>query len=139
MEFSGEIKKPNEFVEKTTLSDTDVVMVGGDTLNKMTVSNLKEALGINTLNRNLQTLSTALNGLSVATSTYTDLSIDGTVYTGTTEITYIRLQKPETNRAVFLGFVSSTTSSTAYTKYFSTNKLLIRKNIDGTWTSFTSI
>lgn len=100
---------------------------------------LKLNRNIQTLTTSLQTLSTALNGLSVATTSYTSLTIDGTVQPGTIEITYIRLQKPDANRAVFIGFAVSASDSATYTKFVSTNKLLIRKNIETTWTSFTSI
>jgi hypothetical protein len=51
--FSGIVKWLSELTEQTTAADTDVMPIGATSPRKITIANLKEALGINTLNRNL--------------------------------------------------------------------------------------
>lgn len=42
----------NQLASQTTLQDTDYFIVGGDDAKKITVAQMKEALGINSLNMN---------------------------------------------------------------------------------------
>ena len=45
----------NQLTSQTTLQDTDYFIVGGDDAKKITVAQMKEALGINSLNTNMIT------------------------------------------------------------------------------------
>ena len=45
----------NHLTSQTTLQDTDYFIVGGDDAKKITVAQMKEALGINSLNTNMIT------------------------------------------------------------------------------------
>lgn len=44
----------NQLASQTTLQDTDYFIVGGDDAKKITVAQMKEALGINSLNTNIK-------------------------------------------------------------------------------------
>lgn len=46
----------NQLTSQTTLQDTDYFIVGGDDAKKITVAQMKEALGINSLNTNMRYL-----------------------------------------------------------------------------------
>lgn len=46
----------NQLASQTTLQDTDYFIVGGDDAKKITVAQMKEALGINSLNTNMRYL-----------------------------------------------------------------------------------
>ena len=46
----------NQLTSQTTLQDTDYFIVGGDDAKKITVAQMKEALGINSLNTNIRYL-----------------------------------------------------------------------------------
>lgn len=46
----------NQLTSQTTLQDTDYFIVGGDDAKKITVAQMKEALGINSLNTKLSAL-----------------------------------------------------------------------------------
>lgn len=52
--FTGIVKLLSELTEQTTAADTDVMPIGATSPRKITIANLKEALGIGALNRNLQ-------------------------------------------------------------------------------------
>lgn len=51
--FSGIVKLLSELAEQTTAEDTDVMPIGATSPKKITIANLKEALGIGALNRKL--------------------------------------------------------------------------------------
>ncbi len=48
----------NQLASQTTLQDTDYFIVGGDDAKKITVAQMKEALGINSLNTKLKNIGT---------------------------------------------------------------------------------
>ena len=48
----------NQLTSQTTLQDTDYFIVGGDDAKKITVAQMKEALGINSLNTKLKNIGT---------------------------------------------------------------------------------
>lgn len=50
----------NQLAAQTTLSDSDYFIVGGSDAKKITVAQMKEALGINALNGNLQSRSSSI-------------------------------------------------------------------------------
>lgn len=92
------------------------------------------------LNRNIQTLTNSIPGFSVRAGTYNDIRIDGTVYNGWVDYTYIRLQTPGTStRVICIGFISGSDNPDVWSRYISTNKLIVQKNVDDKWTQFTSI
>lgn len=92
---------------------------------------------IDEVNRNIQTLTNVLSGLSVQTESYGDVSIDGTIYTGKTDYTHIRLEIG--TKVLCIGFISSSNNPNVWSKYVSTNKIVIIKKIEDKWTSLTSI
>lgn len=50
--FTGIIKTLADLTAQTTAADTDVMPIGATSPKKITIANLKEALGINAINRN---------------------------------------------------------------------------------------
>lgn len=56
-----------DLAAQTTLSDTDYFIVGGADAKKITVSQMKEALGINELNTNISNLETSSDKVGVYT------------------------------------------------------------------------
>lgn len=52
--FTGIIKTLANLTEQTTAADTDVMPIGESSPRKISIANLKEVLGINALNSNLQ-------------------------------------------------------------------------------------
>ena len=52
--FTGIIKTLADLTAQTTAADTDVMPIGTTSPKKITIANLKEALGINALNRNIE-------------------------------------------------------------------------------------
>ena len=59
--FTGIIKTLADLIAQTTAADTDVMIIGTTSPKKITIANLKEALGINALNRNITDLANLSN------------------------------------------------------------------------------
>lgn len=53
----------NQLTSQTTLQDTDYFIVGGDDAKKITVAQMKEALGINSLNTNMNNIKNDMGDL----------------------------------------------------------------------------
>ena len=94
---------------------------------------------LNTLNSNIQNLKDSISGIYTANLSVPNITIDGTVYTGTTEIVYLRIKNTADTRAILIGIAVGASDGAVWSKYVTTNKILIRKVNDGTWTNWTSI
>ena len=65
----------NQLTSQTTLQDTDYFIVGGDDAKKITVAQMKEALGINSLNTKIKYVTYRLSGTeSAAANTWNYIS-----------------------------------------------------------------
>ena len=83
-------------------------------------------------------VTTSIQGFSVQGRTYQNIKIDGTVYNGSTDFNYFRIDAPG-DRIICLGFISSSTNTDIWGKFINTNKLVVQKAVNGTWSDFTSI
>ena len=106
-----------------------------------TVPNTMAAMttALDTLNSNIQNLKDSISGIYTANLSVPNITIDGTVYTGTTEIVYLRIKNTADTRAILIGIAVGASDGAVWSKYVTTNKILIRKVNDGTWTNWTSI
>lgn len=65
-----------ELDPQTTLQDTDYFIVGGDDAKKITVAQMKEALGINSLNTNMLKVKVVELSISANANTDANISVD---------------------------------------------------------------
>ena len=137
--FTGIIKTLQDLTAQTTAEDTDLIPIGTSVLKKITFANLRKALGVDALNSNIQNLKDSISGIYTANLSVPNITIDGTVYTGTTEIVYLRIKNTADTRAILIGIAVGASDGAVWSKYVTTNKILIRKVNDGTWTNWTSI
>ena len=106
-----------------------------------TVPNTMAAMttALDTLNRNYQSLNNRLQNVYTATLSVDNIVIDGTTYTGKTDIVYLALLNPGATRLIYIGTVVGATDGAVFTKYLSTNKIIRNKVVDGTYSGWTSI
>lgn len=79
-----------------------------------------------------------LGGLESRLAAYNDIKIDGVLYENAV-VAMKCIVLTENNRILVLGNVTSSTNADVWIKYVATNKLLIQKGIDGTYTEWESV
>lgn len=81
-----------------------------------------------------------LNGqLYLEERNYTSLNIDGTTYTGSTTILWIRITNAAKTRQMLLGKMISSSVSDLYTNFVSGSKILVQTVTDATWSNVRSL
>lgn len=74
----------------------------------------------------------------VSNSSYTDITIDGVMYTGSTDIAWMNLTNGS-DRRIVIGFVFTSSNGDVWTKFITTPRLLIQNVIAGTWSGIRSV
>lgn len=124
MNFSGVVKRIIDLAEQTTTSDTDCIPIGGTTLKRITIANLRKALGIDSLYEKNDDLSNSISLLNSNMNKIIRKSISGITSTSTKNLVELGVITTAGSYVVFItntGVTVQNTASAYFVRYGASN------------------